>query len=274
MARIRKPLIITVAILLAVTGVLVAIFYRGLTVSHHRISTEKVTSPVRILLITDLHSSEYGKEQSGLIRKIDAQSPDAIMLVGDIMDSIASDQAAIELFQGIADRYPCFYVTGNHEFWGKRVPEQKEMLGSFGVVVLEGNSQNLVIGEETVSIFGVDDPSGGKFKKQLETAAAAINPDQYGILLSHRPELLNSYAVHDFDLVLTGHAHGGHWRIPFLFPDGIFAPGQGWFPKFTRGIHDMNGTTMVVSRGLGRDYSSIPRIFNPPELVVIDIVPQ
>jgi len=101
-----------------------------------------------------------------------------------------------------------------------------------------------------------------------------INAEQYSILLSHRPELFDCYTGYDFDLVLSGHAHGGQWRIPLILPDGVFAPNQGWFPKYTSGVYEKNNTTMIVSRGLSQESTRTPRIFNPPELVVINLLPK
>lgn len=94
----------------------------------------------------------------------------------------------------------------------------------------------------------------------------------YTILLAHRPEWIDLYGTYDFDLVLSGHAHGGQWRLPGLI-NGVFAPDQGMLPKYAGGKYGVNGTTMIVSRGLARESTSVPRIFNRPELVVVDLVP-
>ena len=92
----------------------------------------------------------------------------------------------------------------------------------------------------------------------------------YTILLSHRPELFEHYVSRGFDLVLCGHAHGGQWRIPRIL-NGLYAPNQGLFPQYAGGQYDSDATTMIVSRGLARESTRLPRIFNRPELVLVEI---
>jgi len=195
---------------------------------------------------------------------------------GDIADDVLPDEKAKELLSGIAYKYPCYYVTGNHEFWSGRVNEQKEMFRSYGINVLEGTCDTVSLNGQDILVCGIDDPDGGRknFDAQLNNVAQFIEKDKYTILLSHRPELIELYATHPFDMVLSGHAHGGQWRIPLILPNGLLAPNQGLFPKYTRGIHELNNTKMLVSRGLARESTPIiPRFFNPPELVVIHFVP-
>ena len=267
----RKWIVISLVVL--IVGFLASGFYNGLTVTKYIIHSDKITNQVRIVLITDLHSNMYGSGQSKLINRIIAQDPDIIALAGDIMDDVQPDSAAIEFLEGITDKYPCFYVTGNHEFWSGRVDEQKDIFRSYGVVVLEGDRVDIDINGQSLTILGVDDPAGFGFNEHLEEVGGAVDTDRYSILLSHRPERFETYARYDFDLVLSGHAHGGQWRIPLLLPHGVFAPDQGFFPTYTVGIYESNGTKMLVSRGLALESTSWPRIFNPPELVVIDLVP-
>ena len=95
----------------------------------------------------------------------------------------------------------------------------------------------------------------------------------YTILLAHRPERIGAYRQYPFDLVVSGHAHGGQWRIPGLL-NGLYAPNQGLFPQYAGGCYDEDGMAFVVSRGLARESTRIPRLFNPPELVVVDLVPE
>ncbi len=94
--------------------------------------------------------------------------------------------------------------------------------------------------------------------------------DYYTVLLSHRPEFFELYTEYNFDLVLSGHAHGGQWRIPYIL-NGLYAPNQGVFPKYAGGEYTENNTTMIVSRGLARESTLLPRFYNRPELVIIDL---
>ena len=270
------PILITLLTAIIILLVIAA-FYNRLTVTEYNICSDKISKTVKIVFLTDLHSCKYGKSQQELIERIDEQNPDIIMMSGDIMDDVLPDIRTIEFLEGIKNKYPCYYVTGNHEIWSGRVEEQKNMFRSYGVVVLEGDCADIVVNEQNLSICGIDDPVIGKdiWDKQWENISSIINPERYCILLSHRPELFEDYyADYDFDLALTGHAHGGQWRIPLILKNGLLAPHQGLFPKYTNGIYERNKTKMLVSRGLARESTRVPRIYNPPELIVINLLPN
>jgi predicted MPP superfamily phosphohydrolase len=246
-----------------------------LTIKGYYLHSSKIKTNIKIVLLADLHSCSYGKSQQQLIEAISKQNPDIILMSGDIADDVLPDDKVKELLNGISYKYPCFYVSGNHEFWSNRVEIQKEMFRSYGVNVLEGTCGNISLNGENIAICGVDDPDVGleKFESQLDDVAKFITKDKYTILLAHRPELIKRYSEYNFDLVLSGHAHGGQWRIPFILPNGLYAPNQGFFPEHTNGIYEYNNIKLLVSRGLSRESTHIPRFFNPPELVVINLVP-
>ena len=229
---------------------------------------------VRIVLLTDLHSCYYGKNQKNLIRKVEKENPDIVILAGDIFDDKQiNDNSEIAVAE-LASRYPCYYVTGNHECWSGRVPEIKELVRSKGVTVLEGNCDTIRINGCILDICGVDDPADlrkSEWKKQVENAYRQTSPDHVRILVTHRPEKAETYANYDFDLILAGHAHGGQIRIPFLNV-GIYSPRQGFFPKYVSGMYTLsNGSILEVSRGLARESTPAPRFFNHPEIVSIEI---
>jgi predicted MPP superfamily phosphohydrolase len=246
-----------------------------LTINEYNIHSNKIETSIKIVLLADLHSCSYGKSQQQLIEAISKQNPDIILMSGDIADDMLPDDKVKELLNGISYKYPCYYVSGNHEFWSNRIEVQKEMFRSYGVNVLEGTYDSISLNGENITICGVDDPNVGleKFESQLDNVAKFITKEKYTILLAHRPELINRYSDYNFDLVLSGHAHGGQWRIPFILPKGLYAPNQGFFPKYTYGIYEYNNIKMLVSRGLSRESTHIPRFFNPPELVVINLLP-
>lgn len=244
------------------------------------VETEKVNQPVRIALITDLHSDKYGKNQSTLIQAVARQKPDLVLLVGDIFDDNGTYENAEITIKQLAEKYPCYYVTGNHEYWGYDVSNILNIVASYGITILSGECDTIEINGQALNICGVDDPDAKKYLtegvaieeqlKAVEEKALAAGADNYTILLSHRPELYEYYQNYAFDLVLCGHAHGGQWRIPFLL-NGLYAPHQGLFPKYAGGRYNYEAGTMIVSRGLARESTPIPRIFNRPELVIIDI---
>ena len=250
-----------------------------LLIRTYTLETEKISSPVRIALVTDLHSCYYGEGQTELLDAIHTQKPDAILLGGDIFDDEIADTHTDVFLSGIAGKYPIYYVTGNHECWSgaEAFAAKMAILEKYGVPVLSQQSVTLDIRGEMLTVCGVDDPESYLldsralyYEARLDQVPADTAEEHYTILLAHRPEYFPSYAARDFDLTLCGHAHGGQWRIPYVM-NGLIAPNQGLFPKYAGGLYEKNGTTMIVSRGLARETTWVPRIFNRPELVIVEI---
>lgn len=243
-----------------------------LTVRRYTVSTDKVTGIVRLAVISDLHSCAYGEGQEELLEAVAAQSPDAVLYTGDIVDERLPEENAFTVLAALARKYPSYYVTGNHEYWGGEAERIKEKIAALGVVVLAGRCATAELGGQSVAICGVDDPEAGETDIQLERAAAGSSSERFSILLAHRPEEIDRYLEYGFDLILSGHAHGGQWRIPGLL-NGLLAPGQGLFPKYAGGEYMFEDTVSIVSRGLARESTRVPRVFNPPELVVVELTP-
>ena len=153
--------------------------------------------------------------------------------------------------------------------------EIKENMTACGAVVLSGAWEDVTINGQNLRICGVDDPAVGtlEWKTQLTRVGEAADGSRFTILVTHRPERVEEYIQYNFDLTVAGHAHGGQWRLPGLI-NGLLAPNQGLFPKYAGGFYDLNGQTMVVSRGLARESTRIPRFFNRPELVVLELGPK
>jgi predicted MPP superfamily phosphohydrolase len=243
-----------------------------LKVVTYTINAENLKQPIQIAFVADLHSCNYGENQEKLIEAIDKQNPDLILLGGDIFDDDLPQDKAWELIEGIVMKYPCYYVTGNHEWRTKDVVNIKNKLRDYGVFVLEGDVLTFEKNGESIKICGVDDPNAGeeKFITQLESCNEQITKDDVSILLTHRPELIETYLKYDFDYVMAGHAHGGQWRIPGII-NGLFVPAQGFLPKYTGGVYEFPNAMMILSRGLSRESSLIPRFYNRPELVIVDL---
>lgn len=265
-------ILITLVLLL----ILVILDSSRLKIVSYRLENEKIEKPLRIALITDLHSCRYGTNQEKLVQAVEGQQPDIILLGGDIFDDEVPHQNSRIFLIRMAQKYPCFYVSGNHEFWSGEIETLKDWIRDQGITVLEGDCQTFEANGSAVNLCGIDDPTYiGKeeTKTQAEHAYLSADPTKFTLLLTHRPELTDLYRENGFDLVLAGHTHGGQWRIPGIL-NGLFAPDQGLFPKYAGGAYKLGNTMMIVSRGLARESTLVPRIFNRPELVVIDLLPE
>lgn len=242
-------------------------------IRNYYIRTKKLHSAVRCVHLSDLHACLYGTEQKHLIQMIANLLPDAVLMSGDILEARFDKAPADALLRGLAKRWPCYAVMGNHEFAYDNYHTVKKYIRSLGISLLDGKCARLDVSGETVNICGVDDPKSPEknFIGQLQSASAAADMNKFTILLTHRPEKAALYARYPFDLVLSGHAHGGQWRIPKLV-NGVFAPNQGLFPQYAGGRYDFKHQVQIVNRGLAY-HSRIPRFFNPPEIAVIDLVP-
>lgn len=242
-----------------------------LTTVTYPVNTGKLTHPLRLALVTDLHSCRYGTDQQELLDAIARQAPDALLLGGDILDDHLPRAPGEQFVTQAAQRWPTFYVTGNHEYRTGEIDGIKRFLTQAGVTILSGDCVPFSAKGQTIQLCGADDPEGigqAAMNAQLAQGAAAADREICTVLLAHRPELISLYRAYPFDLILSGHAHGGQWRIPGLI-NGLLAPGQGLFPAYAGGRYEFTDCTFIVSRGLARETTRVPRLFNPPELVII-----
>ena len=286
-------------------GLLLLLFFalrQPLTIRHYTIGTAKLTESVRFALFSDLHGTWYGKRQERILCVLQREKPDLLLLPGDMLDEKKPWDAGLSLLSQIPSFGPCFFVTGNHEYKTGHVDKIKKTLQGLGITVLEGSGTKVSIKNQTIWLNGIDDrfinrkenfshcPQketplqharerakekkpfiGGLWQKQIENCQQTKDPEHFCVLLSHRPEQVTEYKKTGFDLIVCGHAHGGQIRIPGLL-NGLFAPNQGFFPAFAGGLYKFETATMVVSRGLVKNH--LPRVFNPPEICILDIVPQ
>ncbi len=253
------------------------VFDLRLKIRSYNIDSNKINQTVKIALLTDLHSCKYGKNQKNLITAIDNQAPDIVLLGGDICDDVIPNDNTELLLSAIANKYPIYYVTGNHEYWSNDIDTILELFKKYDVTILDGKSDTIELNGQKINICGVNDPDVIKYTNstvsifdQLNKLSTVSANGNYTILLSHRPELIDKYEAYNYDLVLSGHAHGGQWRIPYLL-NGFLAPNQGFFPKYAGGLYNFDDMNFIVSRGLAKESTKAPRIFNPPELVIINL---
>ncbi len=232
----------------------------------------------KILQISDLHNKEFGSNQNRILSKIEKINPDSIVITGDLVDSNNTDvDTAMDLINGAITIAPVYYVSGNHEAWSGSYNDLKSRLESAGVVVLDNQKTEIfsdrdsidLIGLSDLSFIGSDSLENGSHAETEKLLDALVEANtNFKILLSHRPELFNLYSKSNLNLIFSGHAHGGQFRLPFI--GGLIAPDQVFFPELTEGIHTKNNTSMIISRGLGNSIIPI-RIFNRPELIVVTL---
>lgn len=227
--------------------------------------------------VSDLHNAEMGDGNEKLLAMLRDGEPDLIAITGDLIDSRNTDvEVALRFAEEAVKIAPCYYVTGNHEARVSEYSELKEGLIELGVVVLEDVRVELEQSGETITLIGVNDPSFqadylfGDSETVMQGSLQELTnkDDGYTVLLSHRPELFKVYVENGADLVLSGHAHGGQFRLPLV--GGLVAPNQGLFPKYDAGLYSEGSTNMIVSRGIGN--SILPfRFNNRPEVIFIEL---
>lgn len=234
-----------------------------LGVTKYEIEDERIDRPLRIVHLSDLHAKRFGKQNCRLVGMVKKLKPDFIAFTGDIIHLYRKpgEEAALELISLLVKIAPVYYVSGNHEMRYKNYRVFSQKLADAGAVVLE-NEYVVVHG---VALVGL----GCAHLKNNKIFEVTPDFESYKILLAHEPQFIRRYARAGYDLVLSGHAHGGQWRFPFT-DQGVYAPGQGLLPPLTSGEHILGATHMIISRGLGN--SEFPlRINNRPEVVVIDL---
>lgn len=254
---------------------------KHLETTHYTYAAEQLGADLegyRIVQISDLHNAKFGKNNQKLVDRIRECAPDMIALTGDLVDSNHTNvDGAVQFVDEIVKICPVYYVTGNHEYW-LEASEYDELMSGLtraGAVILDDQVLEISRGDAKFRLVGLDDKSlaDGTLGTLLNNAQNVAHEDsekkEFTVVLAHEPQYLARYAGTGVDLVLSGHAHGGQFRLPFV--GGIVAPDQGFLPEYTAGEYYMNGTEMIVSRGLGN--SVIPvRLFNFPEIVCVELV--
>ena len=238
-------------------------------VSTFEIPTCHIHEDIRLCVLADLHSTLFGRGQKQLRQKVDQIHPDMILMPGDMIDDKRSYEPAFMLFDGLR-KYETFYVPGNHEM---RMDHEvlRHYFGrmeEMGIHVLIDESY--YDEKRGIEIAGLHS-MGHHVDCEVRKASDLFHHDDERVLMSHSPAFADFYAQVKCDLVVCGHAHGGQWRLPFTH-QGLYAPQEGILPKYTEGMHELGDVKMCISRGLNRSAYDIPRLYNNPEIVVIDLI--
>jgi len=282
MAAKKKKKTIALAVIAVIVALVVWTAWgnTALQLNTYTISSEELPDAFdgyRIAHVSDLHNVEMGDGNKKLLAMLREAEPDIIAITGDMIDSRNTNVAVALAFAEEAMLIaPCYYVTGNHEARVSEYEELKTGLEAVGVVVLDDARMELVLSSESITLLGVDDPSFytdylfGDAATVVSSKLAQLTTEENGftVLLSHRPELFNTYVESGMNLVFSGHAHGGQFRLPFL--GGLIAPNQGLFPEYDSGLYTDGDTNMIVSRGIGNSIFPF-RFNNRPEVILVEL---
>jgi len=230
--------------------------------SYNEKCLQKLEKSVKICQVSDLHAKEFGKGNAKLLSLIKEGAPDVIVITGDIIHKYRNDDisVALKFVENAVKIAPVLFVSGNHEMRNKRYKDFAKQLANAGATVLDN---------ACMDVCGIRFCGLNCAHLKNDTIFSLNKSEGYSVLLAHKPEYLYRYALAKFDLVLSGHAHGGQWRLP-ITKQGVYSPGQGLFPKYTSGVHTSGNTRMIISRGLGNSQFPL-RLFNRPELVFITL---
>lgn len=282
--RKNLPLTLFVAFLCVITGFSWFVTYDNfqLDTEYIYIQTDKLSKEFngfRIAHVSDYHNRNNPSFDEKIFQSLEEAKPDIIVLTGDLVDKSHTDvDVALSFASRLLSVAPVYYVLGNHEanIWCSDNILMDDMLKTLqlmGVVLLRNSHTEIAISDDvSFNLFGLDEPYFYTDARGVESVTTdfcenfEINDDEYNVLLAHHPERLKVYAEYNFDLVFSGHAHAGQFRI---FNQGIFAPDQGLLPEYTSGLYEKGNTKLILSRGLGNSVFPF-RIFNQSHLIVTE----
>ena len=282
MKKIIKILVIIFFILILACLASIWISYNWLTVTHFTVRSSKISEPFRIVLVSDLHEHQFGRDNEKLAVKIREQSPDLIIIDGDMINGDSENaDTAVELVRALKETAPVYYSFGNHEYSYMEAGhgDLTEELEAAGAVVLNYQSIDIDVKGNQIRLGGLYEygfETGMQSEEENERAIPYLeeyaDTDRYLIMCAHRPESFYPWDMADqwgIDLVLSGHLHGGQVIIPGV--GGLYNSLDGFFPKFDYGQYKLGDSDMVITRGLGSNPKMLPRFNNPPEIAVVEV---
>lgn len=282
MKKTIKILVIIFFILILACLASIWVSYNWLTVTHFTVRSSKISEPFRIVLVSDLHEHQFGRDNEKLAEKIREQSPDLIIIDGDMINGDSENaDTAVELVRALKETAPVYYSFGNHEYSYMEAGHEDltEELEAAGAVVLNYQSIDIDVKGNQIRLGGLYEygfETGMQSEEENERAIPYLeeyaDTDRYLIMCAHRPESFYPWDMADqwgIDLVLSGHLHGGQVIIPGV--GGLYNSLDGFFPKFDYGQYKLGDSDMVITRGLGSNPKMLPRFNNPPEIAVVEV---
>lgn len=281
----KKKIAIIAFLLLVIALFFVRLYIDAnvIQISRYTVESNKIPESFdgyKIIHISDLHSKEFGENSENLLKKIEQENPDIVVLTGDMVTASDKDYTVFfTLVNKLTLSYDVYFIPGNHEqaLSDKRKNEIKTYLEEHGVVVLNNEMVPLMKNSQNVNLYGLwysnkyysENDEYVLTEKYITELIGNADYEQYNILLTHNPRYFETYASWGADLILSGHIHGGMVRFPFI--GAIFSPDEKFFPKYDAGLYQNDSEkSIIVSRGLGRGSTGF-RLFNRPELVVITL---
>ena len=266
--------LIILALIAAAAAFLIKDSRDDLEISRYEVKSQKLPESFdgfKIVQLSDLHGAEFGDDGMELVEKVKELEPDIIALTGDFVTD-EGDLAAVEKLAGrLTELCPVYFVSGNHEFGSGLAVKVRNILERAGVKYLSNEYLTISRGEDGILLGGVEDPLAYADMLSPDELAQKMNdaaPDAFKILLGHRNYWMTEYPELPVDLIFCGHAHGGLIRIPGV--GGLIGTDRRLFPDFDAGQFNNGRYTLIVSRGLGNSVP-IPRIFNRPEIVCVEL---
>lgn len=242
--------------------------------TYYKLESDKVKTSIKFVVLSDLHSMEYGLKNCDLIQSVKNEEPDFIAMIGDMVNKDDTDFTVIRhLCRELKKIAPIYYTLGNHEgnlMYGRSEPVKlDEMLNEDGVNVLINQTVSFQKEDTTICIAGIAIEAAGYDQWAKEKMEKFWLKEDYKIVLSHFPDLYYSKLKDaKMDLAFAGHYHGGIIRIPGI--GGLYHPQEGLFPKYSGGQYNLTNGKLIVSRGMD-GHKVMLRINNRPELVVVEI---
>ena len=277
---------LSVVLFLIIIALLIsAIDMNRFVVKRYTVESHKILKDMRAVVISDLHNKSYGKNNAPLIARIDSMNPDCILMTGDILTGIPGkdEKNALNLVKELSDKYPVYYVNGNHETrmrikrekYGSQYDEYMEKLLNNDLYYLENTSKFME--EYNIRVTGYEIPldyyKRGRRQRlpldEMELSVGKAVDTEFQVLLAHNPDYFDTYVKWGADLTLSGHVHGGIVKLPVL--GGVISPAYRLFPKYDGGLFESFDKKMILSRGLGSHTLPL-RVFNPGELILVEFV--
>ena len=277
MKRNIKYIIILLFLLSIICIYQVKISYSNLTITNYSITTNQINNKVNLIIISDLHDNEFKDKNAELVNVIKSQSPDAVLVVGDLInDNSINSNIVISFLKQLGKTVAVYYSLGNTEkdYIKAGTSDLIKELEDINITVLDNKYKDIKIKDINIRIGGMYEYAFGLSHghKVYDFLSDFQDTDNYKIMMAHRPDSFifgNASDMWNIDLVVSGHNHGGQVVLPFV--GGLYGGDQGWFPKYDKGLFDLNKIKLLITSGLGSGKQKLPRFNNPPEVVNLKI---